>query len=401
MGDYGWSVRQTDDGGYIMVGQFYSVGGSRQDVYVVKTDSLGIMEWDQVYGDTLHDCGRDILQTMDGGYVITGSTTPHFAWDSDLWLLKLDSLGDTVWTRIYSTIGTDGGEAVVETADSGYVITGMNGTGAAYSLWIFKTDRNGIMLWSKVYSLGSCSGGRSIHETSDGGFVIGGNVFLVEFDFLLLKTDSLGDTVWTRNYGGQSGEDAYDVIQTPEGGYVLVGPTGSFGAGWEPDVYVVRTDSLGDTLWTRTFGGTQSDYATSIDLTPDGGYIIAGSTESFGAGGNDVWLLRIETDPYGVEEHGREHCAFEYVGVCPNPFCYSTDIRFQITDNRQTCELKIYDITGRQVTDLTKQISVIGHQLSVRWDGTDHAGRRLPSGVYFIKFELGDWSIIKRVILVR
>jgi hypothetical protein len=411
--DYGRSVRQTDDGGYIMVGYSYSFGGPEPDVYVVKTDSLGTMLWDKAYGDTLYDIGGDIQQTLDGGYIIAGCTSPAVNWNQDLWLLKLDSLADTLWTRIYGTIGTDVGSAVLETSDSGYAVTGMNGTGAAHSLWILKTDRYGNLLWSKVYSLGTSSAGQSIHETSDGGFVIGGNVFLAEFDFLLLKTDSLGDTLWTRTYGGQAGEDAYGLLETPDGGYVIVGRTESFGAGWE-DIYVVRTDSIGDTLWTRTYGGTQFDYATSIDLTPDGGYVIAGSTESFGAGDHDVWLLRIEPDPYGIEEHECSRYVFGYVEIQPNPFRDELQIRFTTQDSRSMEQelrnsnfemrkhtLKIYDVSGRLVRSFDLESCIMDPASTISWDGADANNRRLPSGVYFVRLKAGDRSVVEKAIMMR
>ena len=412
--DYGRSVRQTNDGGYVMVGYSYSFGGARPDVYIVKTNSMGIMEWDKVYGDTLYDSGSDIQQTLDGGYIITGYTSQVIG-NEELWVLKLDSLGDTLWTRTYGTIGTDVGSAVVETADSGYAITGTNGSGAAISLWVLKTDLNGILLWSKVYSPGNYASGSSIQETIDGGYVIGGTTFAGagESDFWLLKTDSLGDTLWTRTYGGQFIDDAYDVTVTPEGGYVLVGRTESFGTGWD-DVYVVRTDSIGDTLWTRTYGGTQFDYATSIDLTPDGGYIIAGSTESFGAGDYDIWLLRIETDPFGVEEHECSHRAFDFVEVSPSPFNKNLQIRITINNSRFTEQelrnsnfemrkhtLKIYDASGRLVRSFDHASCIMDHVYTFGWDGTDHTNHRLPSGVYFIKFEIGDYCMVEKVILVR
>jgi hypothetical protein len=399
--DYGRSVRQTSDGGYVIVGYSYSFGGVRSDLYVVKTDSLGVMQWDKVYGDTLYDGGSDIQQTTDGGYIITGYTTPLVMGNEELWLLKLDSLGDTLWTRTYGTAGVDVGSAVVETADSGYVITGMNG----YSLWILKTDRDGNLVWSKVYSPGNYAGSGSVQATSDGGFVVGGFTFAGagNGDFWLLRTDSLGDTLWTRTYGGQAGEDGREAMETPEGGYIIVGHTFSFGAGWE-DVYIVRTDSIGDTLWTGVYGGFGFDYGTSISLTPDGGYIVAGSTESFGAGGYDVWLLRIETDSYGVEEHECGSCVFEFVEVSPNPFYEQTQIRYEICDVGyaiRDIDMSIYDATGRLMKpfDLTSHIT--HHTSEVVWDGTDYAGRRLPSGVYFIKFEVGDCGTIEKVVLVR
>lgn len=405
--DYGTSVRQTNDGGYVMVGYSYSFSGVRPDVYVVKTDPFGNVEWDYPYGDTVYDSGSDIQQTMDGGYIITGITCPQVMGVEELLLLKLDSLGDTLWTRTYGTMDSDGGAAIIQTPDSGYVITGCNGASASYSLWILKTDVNGAMLWSKVYSPGNYAWGTSIDKTNDGGYVVCGSIFggSGETDFWLLKTDAQGDTLWARPYGGPSMDDALSVKQTNEGGYVMAGRTYSYGAGLD-DVYIVRTDSTGDTLWTKTYGGTGADYGSSIDLTPDGGYIIAGCTESFGAGYEDVWLLRIESDPFCIHETRTGRCEFAYIQATPNPFSGQTQIRCSMPAeaySRQdtVVNMKIYDSAGRLVKSFDPESSIENRGLVVLWDGTDDASRKLPGGVYFVTLQSAYRTETIKIILVK
>jgi len=404
--DFASSVQQTSDGGYVLAGYSYSFGGLRPDVYIIKTDSLGIVQWDKVYGGAEDDAGCDITQTHDGGYIITGYTSSFGTGLEDLWLLKTDPSGDTIWAKTYGTMFIDGGAAVLQTVDSGYVITGYNGSGAVSSLWILKTDSNGDMVWSKIYSPGNHSGGTSIHETIDGGFIVAGTTFAGagESDFWLLKIDSQGDTLWTRTYGGPYADDALSVKQTCEGGYIVVGRTWSFGAGLE-ELYIVRTDSVGDVLWAETFGGTYDDRAQSVDLTPDRGYVIVGNTESFGAGDHDIWLLRIEPDPHGIEEYEHDHNVVTYFKVSPNPFRHHADIRWQITDEGNKVgdrgvEIRVYDTGGRLVRDFVESF-VIGYQSSVQWHGLDDSNRRVPSGVYFVKLEAGHCRATGKVLLIR
>jgi hypothetical protein len=403
--DCAQSVRQTTDGGYVLAGYSYSFGGVRPDVYLVKTDPSGVGLWDRVYGGEQDDAGADILQTFDGGYIVAGYTSSFGEGLEDLWLLKTDSLGDTTWTQTYGTIFGDGGSAVVQTADSGFVVTGANGSGATSSLWVLKTDRNGVLQWSKIYSPGNLSSGSSIQQTMDGGFVVAGTSFAGagESDFWLLKTDSQGDTLWTRTYGGAFSDDALSLRQTPEGGFIVAGRTWSFGAGVE-DLYVVRTDSLGNVLWTWVHGGTYDDRAISVDLTADRGYVVAGRTESFGAGDYDVWLLRIATDPFGVEDNNVGQCPFNYIEIFPNPFHHNLEIRFVIQDSRSMIEkpqLAVYDVCGKLVESLNLESCIVDHVSRIRWDGTDAAGRRVPSGVYFVKFEAGNYSTSDKVLLIR
>ena len=303
--DRAYSVQQTTDRGYIVAGITKSFGIGSPDfenVYLIKTDSLGDTLWTRTYGGSGYDESRFVDQTFDGGYIVAGYSTlgdPN-QWGMNAYLIKTDSLGDTLWTRIYGGIGWDDARCVQQTADSGYIVVGSTDTaGTGYTdVWIIRTNRNGDTLWTKIYGGSNSDYAHYVQQTLDSGYIVGATLWK---DMWLLKLDSLGDTLWTRTYGGSGREWCRSVQQTHDNGYILAGHTTSFGAG-DRDIYLVKTDSLGDTLWTRTYGDTALDYAASIEQTSDSGYIASGCTYSFGPGhlyvlkfnqsGDTLWTMR-------------------------------------------------------------------------------------------------------------
>ncbi len=295
--DQSFSARQTTDGGYILAGYEKSFSNDTVDVYLIKTDSFGDTIWTKTIGGDSIDIAYDVKQTTDGGYILVGSTCSFGQGATDVYLMKTNSSGDTLWTNTYGGMNEDGGNSVEQTSDGGYIIVGYtNSFGAGYfDLYLLKTDSTGDLLWSKTFGGTSTENGYSVQETSDHGFIIAGFTSLNagNFDAYLIKTTSIGDTLWTKKYGGSSHDYGNCVKQTTDGGYVLVGYTGSFGAG-NSDVYVIKTNSGGDTIWTKTFGGIMADFGNDIQQTTDGGYIIVGTTYSFYGTGNtsDVYLIK-------------------------------------------------------------------------------------------------------------
>jgi hypothetical protein len=293
--DYGECVRQTSDGGYIVAGYTKSFGAGKTDVYLVKTDSSGDTLWTRTYGGSYWDRGYSVQQTSDGGYIIAAETWSFGAGAYDVYLLKTDSFGDTLWTRTYGGSRDEHGSSVQQTSDGGYIIAGETWSFGAGGddVWLVKTDSSGDTLWTRTYGGSRDDRGRSVQQTADGGYIIAGcSTRFGEWDVYLVKTDSSGNTLWTRTYGGRSEDVGYSLQQTSDGGYIIAGYTDSFGAG-SYDVYLLKTDSSGDTLWTRTYGGSDEDLGYSVQQTTDGGYVIAGDSRSFGAGRYDVGLLRV------------------------------------------------------------------------------------------------------------
>jgi hypothetical protein len=299
LGEHGRCVQQTADGGYVVAGMTQSFGAGSDDFYLLKTDADGDTLWTRTYGGSESDIGYSVRQTSDGGYIMTGNTYSSGAGHSDVYLVKTDADGDTLWTRTYGGSEWDDARSIQQTSDSGYVVAGFtNSFGAgSYDIWLLKTDTNGDTLWSGVYGGSGEDQGYSVQQTTDGGYIIAGYTYSFgagSADVYLVKTDADGAAVWTRTYGGSSIDKGYSVEHTSDGGYIVAGSFASFGGGRYPDLYVVKTDENGDSLWTRRYGSSfPVDDGECVQQTTDGGYIVTGYTASFGAGGHDVWLLRL------------------------------------------------------------------------------------------------------------
>ena len=296
--DGAFALVQTGDGGYALAGYTWSFGAGSSDAWLVKTDSIGNMQWNKTYGGTDYDEAFALVQTGDGGYALAGDTYSFGAGGDDAWLVKTDSIGNMQWNKTYGGTGDDRAFALVQTGDGGYALAGDTtsfGAGS-YDAWLVKTDSIGNMQWNKTYGGTSWDEAFALVQTGDGGYALTGETesFGVgSADFYLVKTDSIGNMQWNKTYGGTDYDEALALVQTGDGGYALTGYTESFGVG-SADFYLVKTDSIGNMQWNKTYGGTGDDVAFALVQTGDGGYALAGYTTSFGAGGANFWLVKTD-----------------------------------------------------------------------------------------------------------
>jgi len=450
--DIGSAVQQCTDSGYVITGFTSSFGAGSDDVYLVRTNARGETLWTRTFGGAMWDGGNCVQQTVDGGFVIVGSTQSFGAGSVDVYLVKTDASGDTIWTRTFGGTGIETGTSVQQTADSGYVIVGFSssfGAGAA-DVYLIKTRANGDTMWTRTFgSAFNYEAGNSVRQTADGGYVVAGEKTPVSTglgDVWFLKTNSHGDTLWTRTFGGDSVEVAKDVRQTAEGGYLVGGSTRSFGAGandvylvrtdsngnqeWcgayggtgadvgastlqvgddayvvagasasfgagGDDVYLVKTDADGDLLWTQTFGGDSNDVAYSVQRTRDGGYVMAGYTASAGAGGYDVWLIK--TDSLGsvgaAEPRTNSTPTRGFAVTCePNPCRGTTTVGLKLqASSSKPVALRVYDASGCLVHS-ESGLRTSSFRLDL-WS--------MPVGAYFVRCDVAGQHATARLVVQR
>jgi hypothetical protein len=374
---------------------------------MIKADSNGDTLWTRTFGGIEIDVGKSVQQTTDGGYIITGQTGSFGKGGWDVWLIKTDANGDTLWTKTYGDTLGDIGNSVQQTTDGGYIITGVANRmtanpGLIYQdIWLIKTDANGDTMWTKIYvdSSGLLRGGNWVQQVSDGGYIITGitnqkgtrpPVWWEVGDLWLVKTDANGDTLWTKTYGRSDIDDSNvgnSVQQTIDGGYIISGYTDS--GVYQYDVLLIKTDANGDTLWSKTFGGMGWQYGYCVQQTTDGGYIVTGIDDG------DVLLIKIAPDVTTIEENPHVSINdYQLKQNYPNPFNPSTTIEFSLPQS-DFVTLKIYNILGEEVaTLLSERLTAGGYQYE--WD----AGS-LASGVYLYRLQAGDFVDVKKMVLMK
>ena len=222
---------------------------------MIKTDALGNMEWNKTYGGEGSDHVNELIQTIDGGFSLAGSTSSFGVGDADMWLLKTDAQGDKLWNKTYGGEGTDLASKIVQTPDGGFALVGSTQS----------FDVGDAVMW-------------------------------------LVKTDALGNMEWNKAYGGEMHNWVGALVQTTDDGFALAGHNSQSGGG-NFDMWFIKTDAQGNMQWNKAYGGEDFDSARGIVQTTDGGFVLAGSTYSFGAGENDMWLVKTNSRGYSDIDH--------------------------------------------------------------------------------------------------
>ncbi len=341
--DRGQSLVQTSDGGFALTGYAMSDDGDGSlnngfhDNWVLKVDAFGTLEWEKSFGFSGHDHSYDIIETQDGGLFFTGflditsaradgnteksnTLTRHGV--GEFWGTKIDATGELQWRGYFGGTNNDRSHAVVEAEDGGFVMAGfsesidfdISNTQGSYDFWLVKVDVPGNLLWERSFGGSGIDISYDIAKTLDGGYVITGNTFSTdgdvsnsngESDFWLVKVNHAGNMVWEHTYGGSGFDAAQAVIASKNGGYFIVGNSKSsdkdanvnYG---ENDIWLIKTDDLGNLVWQKSFGGTGLDFAFDIVENSDGSIILVGETsgddfqDTVSKGKSDVVLIKVK-----------------------------------------------------------------------------------------------------------
>ena len=300
-GGTGKSLIKTSDGGYLVVGSYKNT--ENNNVWITKINEFIAQQWVGIFtkksGDTAR--GYDAVETTDGGYIITGTIELKNTDNTDLWIIKTDPMGEKVWEKTYGGNGDDYCRCIQKTFDGGYILIGTTSSFGAggFDIWQIKVDQNGNEMWNKTFGGDKDDYGRSAVETTNGDFIFTGYMGSPsdgQGDMFLIKTDGNGDVIWNQTYGGSGDDGGREILKADDGCFIIVGETGTYGRGGY-DLWMMKLDEDGIEIWNKTFGGTDEDYANAIQATEDNGYIMVGGTDSYGYGERNVWLLK--TDEYG------------------------------------------------------------------------------------------------------
>ncbi len=444
--DYGVSVRQTFDEGYIL-----AFTRSTYRIRLIKTNSFGDTMWTKTYNSgNAEDYVYSVQQISDSGFVLVGSTKINDA-DYQIYIIRTNQNGDTIWTRQYGSSGFDEGFAIQQISDSGFIITGRSSSTSGFDddVMIFRTSQNGDSLWLHRYGGGYDEAAYYVNEISGGEFIIAGNIAssVYDTDVWILKTNDLGDTLRTKMIGDSDFNKCYSARIADDGGLIIIGYTDHPN---NPDILLIKTDQNSDTVWTKTYGGLDNDIGYSVIEVNNGGYLLAGRSESFGNLYNRFWLLRTKdlgdtlwttilsgsnfsygnaiqrTSDYGFiisgigtdstdhiwllklfPESGSNVRNYIYSQITkfnlyqnyPNPFNPATTIRYSIPKSERVT-ITVYNILGQKIRTLISQKQSVGdHQ--VIWDGRDDGGHEVASGVFIYQLRAGEYVDVKKMVLMR
>ncbi len=268
--------------------------------------SFGSDTWTRVYGNTKDDSAMCLRQALDednntDGFIMVGHTeSPETERGADFWVVKLTSGGGVSWQKMFGGDGADIATSVAQTRDKGYIVTGRTNSFGSVDFWLVKLNRLGTISWQKTLGGTGSEYPWSIRQTGDRGYIVAGNTNTTDFsaggfDAWVVKLNQDGAVSWQKSYGGSSGDYAISVCETADDGFMVAGFTESFGAGGR-DAWIIKLAENGSLEWQKTFGGASEDIAYDLQETADGNYIVAGYTGSFGSGGSDAWLLWLDPD---------------------------------------------------------------------------------------------------------
>jgi hypothetical protein len=305
------AIQQTPDGGYLVAGFTGGTGGESGHASVIKLDANGEVVWRRAYSNEGNSWffGLDVIPS--GGFVVVGIIMTSNN-NYEAWLIRAADNGDPIWSRTFGGPMNDQGYAVTATSDGGFAVAGLDASiaGGRYEAYLVKLNGTGDILWQHTWGVPAINvEARSVRECPDGGFIItGGSVSYGEwnspFNMFVVRTNARGRTLWTRQYGGDGNDFASDAVCLPDGGFAVVGYTTPRGTD-QRNMCMIRINERGRRIWKRTYGGPGDDAAFTVKRTMDGGFLLGGYTNSTGQGDQDLCLIK--TNRAGVRQWRRTY----------------------------------------------------------------------------------------------
>ncbi len=347
--DVGYSAAPSGDGGYALLGVTRPVGGGPYDAFLVRVDFAGNVLWSHTYDRGSTDFSYAIVNCSDGGFVITGGAYNSRLGQYQAWLFKVDANGTLVWDRLLGNGTQDVGFSLTKTADGGYAVAGYkNGT----DVYLIKTNSTGITEWERTYGGAGNDWGKCVIQTLDGGYAISGwtTSYSSSAQAYIVRTSADGTVLWENHFGNGTSY-SYGLVEMLDGGFVLSGHTNGMGGGLM-DLYAVRTDSSGDRIWERAYGGGADDYGYSV-FRVDGGLVFGGATSSFDSTYSKIYLV-------GTDEAGNmlwsAYLGFSNVTVTGSVAIHNPDGSFLAIGNTNTYTSGSDDLFAMRVAGGASQI---------------------------------------------
>jgi len=398
--EWGYSVRETFDHGYIITGYTNQNGASGYDMYLLKITNLGAVEWTKNIGGTDWDFGYGIELTADSGFIICGKSYSFSNGGSDVYIVKTNSTGDVLWQKNYGGLQDESANAIIRDRNNDYAIIGETRSFGAGDddIWILKINGNGDTLWTRTFGGVKFDAGYGIDTAIDGNYVAIGTTFNFNVDtasnMYFMKVDTLGNEVWGSPQGGQRTEEGRVVKTLPDGEIVSGGMTESYGLGGKA-YHMLRNTSGGGFVDGASFGGTDDEEGYSVAVGLDNQIVFAGTSNSYGAGLNDVYLIRIDTFTFvgdyflsiheyndslvGIDDHAGN--AHEGMFIYPNPASGFFKLKLpELFSSSQNCSIQIADLAGRILKEFPVNDKFVstGHEIKIE------TGKEFSEGIYFV-----------------
>lgn len=414
--DIATSIIQTTDGGYVVAGYTLSNDGDvtgnhgGYDYWVVKLNSSGVIQWQKTYGGTDNDLAYSLLQTTDGGLLVAGITTSYDGnvtvnhGNGDAWLVKLNSTGTIQWQKSVGGSDYDLAAMVIQTTDGSIVFAGktssntidVSGNHGSFDYWVVKLNSTGTLQWQATLGGTSVDEANSIIQTTDGGFIVSGIIssnngnitgFHGNFDYWVVKLNATGVLQWQKSLGGTDHDRGFGVVQTVDGGCIVAGCSDSYNGDLDltndtiGNYWLVKLDSLGIIQWKKSMGGSDFDSASCIAKTSNGGFLIAGQTDSNDGdvtgyhGGTDIWIVKLNPETLGTTVFIKSD-----IVLYPNPV---VDVLHIHNLNEPIISIRIIDLLGKIVV---QQLTIQTVNVALLPKGTYILEINTVKGKYFSKF---------------